>query len=120
MKIARIYDDNGQSRFADINIPLNPREPPSRVSGLRMSAPFAAGECLFASFPPCVDQHAAPRRQLVVILSGESEIETSDGNTRRFRQGDVLLADDTTGEGHITRFLTDVTALFIPVASIPE
>jgi hypothetical protein len=27
--------------------------------------------------------------------------------------------NDTTGSGHITRFLTDVTVLFVPVASIP-
>ncbi len=50
MKIARIYDDNGQSRFTDIDISLDP-----------------------------------PRRQLVVMLSGEAEVETSDGETRRFR-----------------------------------
>jgi hypothetical protein len=66
-----------------------------------------------------MDQHTAPRRQLVITLSGEVEIETSDGNTRRFRQGDVLLADDTTGVGHISRCLTDVTILCVPVASIP-
>ncbi len=119
MKIARLYDDNGQSRFTEIDISLHPLEPTAGVSGFQKSAPFAGGECLFLSFPQCVHQHAAPQRQLVVILSGEAEIETSDGNTRRFRQGDVFLADDTTGEGHISRFLTDVTILCVPVASIP-
>ena len=122
MKIARIYDDNGQSRFTDIDISLNLMAPRRGVSGLRMSAPFAGGECLFRSFPQgSLDRHTAPQRQLVIILSGEGEIETGDGNTRRFRQGDVFLADDTTGEGHIARILTDVmTILVVPVASIPE
>ena len=34
MKIARIYDNNGQSRFTDIDISLNEREPGAGVSGL--------------------------------------------------------------------------------------
>ena len=116
MKITRIYDDNGQSRFTDIDISLNPIEPMLGVSGFRMSAPFAAGECIIISSPPCVmEQHAAPRRQMAIILSGEAEIETSDGNTRCFRPGDMFLADDTTGSGHITHCLTDLTTLFVPV-----
>jgi hypothetical protein len=120
VKIARIYDDNGQSRFAEIDIPLNPREPIGGVSGLRASASFAAGQCHITFAPRSVmEPHVAPRRQLVVVLSGEVEVETGDGNTRRFRPGEMMLADDTTGSGHITRFLTDVTVLFVPVASIP-
>lgn len=117
MKITRIYDDNGQSRFADIEIPLNPSDSPaSRFA----SAPFDAEQCFFFSAPPHVrPQRNAQRRQLVVVLSGEQEVETSDGEKRRFRPGDVVLADDTTGSGHITRALTEVTILFVPVADIP-
>ena len=114
MKIARIYDDNGQSRFTDIDISLDP------LDGFRASTPFAAEQCCFFSSPPRQHRHAAPRRQLVVMLSGEVEVETSDGDKRRFRPGDIVLADDTTGSGHITRFLAEVTALFVPVADIPE
>ena len=120
MKIARIYDDNGQSRFGDIDISLNATEPIAGVSGFRVSAPFVAGECHFRSFPPCVSQqHAAPKRVLIIILAGEAEIETGDGDTRRFRPGDMFLSDDTTGSGHITRCLTDLTVLYVPAANIP-
>ena len=49
------------------------------------------------------DYHCAPRRQFVIHLKGSVEIETGDGTKRRFGVGDVLLADDTTGEGHISR-----------------
>lgn len=31
------------------------------------------------------------------------EIETGDGTKRIFHEGDILLAEDTTGQGHITR-----------------
>jgi uncharacterized cupin superfamily protein len=47
----------------------------------------------------------------VIVLSGEMEIETSAGDIRRFRPGDILLADDMTGSGHFLRCLTDVTTL---------
>jgi quercetin dioxygenase-like cupin family protein len=49
------------------------------------------------------EYHTAPRRQLVVQLSGVGELECGDGSTRQLRPGDLLLADDTTGEGHRSR-----------------
>jgi len=49
------------------------------------------------------DFHTAPRRQYVVNLEGEVEIEVGDGTKRILRSGDVLLAEDTTGQGHISR-----------------
>jgi quercetin dioxygenase-like cupin family protein len=41
--------------------------------------------------------HVAPRRQYVINLSGQSEIEIGDGTKRRFGPGDIFLADDTPG-----------------------
>jgi len=115
MKIAHIYDDNGQSRFRNIDISLNPMEPWFPSLGT-----FSAEQCIFFSSPQCVQElHVAPRRQLGIILSGEMEIEISGGDTRRFRPGDIFLADDTTGSGHITRVLTYLTGLYVPVANIP-
>jgi hypothetical protein len=49
------------------------------------------------------DWHNAPRRQYVVMLDGEVEIEIGDGTKRIFGTGDILLAEDTTGQGHISR-----------------
>ena len=64
---AHLYDDNGQSRFTDIDISLNPTEPFEGVSGLRASAPFSAEQCFFFSCPLCVmEQHVAPRRGVFV------------------------------------------------------
>jgi hypothetical protein len=36
-------------------------------------------------------------------LTGEVEFETSDGDIRRLPPGSVVLAEDTTGKGHISR-----------------
>jgi uncharacterized cupin superfamily protein len=39
----------------------------------------------------------------VVNLEGEVEIELGDGTKRILRSGDIVLAEDTTGQGHISR-----------------
>ena len=49
------------------------------------------------------DFHNAPRRQYVVMMSGQLEIEIGDGTKRVLDPGDVLVAEDLTGKGHITR-----------------
>jgi quercetin dioxygenase-like cupin family protein len=46
--------------------------------------------------------HNAPRRQLVVFLTGWVRIEVSDGEVRTLPAGSVVLADDLTGPGHVT------------------
>ncbi len=50
------------------------------------------------------DLHTAPERQLAVSLNGWVEYEVTDGDVRRFNPGEVVLVEDTTGRGHITRF----------------
>jgi hypothetical protein len=52
----------------------------------------------------------------VVVLRGVIEVEVADGTSRRFGPGDLVLATDTTGRGHITRVVGDqrVEALSIP------
>jgi hypothetical protein len=59
--------------------------------------------------------HCAPRRQYVVNLTGSVEIEVGDGTKRIFGPGTVLLAEDTTGQGHISRSVNGEsrTCLFI-------
>jgi len=49
------------------------------------------------------DRHPAPRRQFVIILSGQLEIGCGDGSTQVFGPGDARLVEDTTGKGHTTR-----------------
>ena len=64
----------------------------------------------------CLDFHTAPRRQFVVMLSGLGELECGDGSRRRFGAGDILLADDTMGQGHITREIQGPRrGIFIPL-----
>ena len=43
------------------------------------------------------------RRQYLFVLAGQMEVSVKDGTTRVFNPGDVLLAEDMTGQGHLTR-----------------
>ena len=67
--------------------------------------------------PNKVDWHHAPQPQFAINLTGELQVEVSDGQTRRIGPGDLVFLDDTQGKGHITRLLTPVTALFIHPAA---
>ena len=48
------------------------------------------------------DWHPAPRRQFVIILTGQLEIGLGDGSKHVFGPGDARLVEDTTGKGHTT------------------
>ena len=47
----------------------------------------------------------------MIFLSGETEIEVSDGEKRKFVPGDVLLLEDTKGHGHYTHCRSVVVAI---------
>ncbi len=49
--------------------------------------------------------HPAPKRQAFFCLSGRMEIKVSDGETRAFSAGDMIVADDTSGMGHETKVI---------------
>jgi hypothetical protein len=100
-KVTSVYSDtNGESHFKDIEIPLTDS---GSVGGL--SEPFPAKSLIFREVSPSYDWdfHCAPQRQYIVLLDGEIEIETSSGEKRVFRQGEILLMEDTTGKGHKTK-----------------
>lgn len=113
MQITRVYTgSDGQSHFETIEISLQE----SRYGAL--SELFEAEGVIFRETPAGgeLDFHNAPRRQFVVTLSGEVEIECGDGSKRRLGPGEILLADDTSGQGHITREIqAPRRSLFIPL-----
>lgn len=85
-----------------------------------LSDPIAAKSVIFRRNEPGYDYdwHCAPQRQLIVMLDGEIEIEVTSGETRRFKGGDVILVEDTTGTGHRSRSVIAGPrhSLFIPLA----
>lgn len=109
--IVRIYTgDDGQTHFEDLDMPAG------EVQNVAIQA---GADLVFRRFPADYysDWHTAPRRQYIIILSGFMEIGIGDGTTRRFGSGDVVLADDLTGQGHTTRSVGEPrVSATIPVA----
>ncbi|HLY81649.1 MAG TPA: hypothetical protein VKQ71_01630 [Acidimicrobiales bacterium] len=100
MKVTRVFaGEDGRSHFEELDVPLHDRG----FGQLSEVVPITG--VIFRSTPAegVLDFHTAPRRQFVVTLSGGVEVECGDGSVRRFGPGDVMLADDTTGQGHISR-----------------
>jgi hypothetical protein len=113
MKVIRVYTgDDGQSHFEDLDIPQLPTAHGS------LSELVPANGVIFRTTPEgtYLDFHPAPRRQFVVTLTGGVEVETGDGSKRLFGPGDVLLADDTSGQGHTSREIDGPrNSLFLPL-----
>lgn len=113
MKITRIYTGaDGESHFEEMEHPVK------LVNGIEATPMEAATGVYFRRAPAghVQDWHPAPRRQYIMTLSGQSEIELGDGTVRRFGPGDILLAEDTTGRGHITRVVGTGPRLYVTIA----
>jgi len=101
MTVVRIYTGpDNRSHFEDVQIPLKSTGKVGFISDLIRATGVVFRE---TGGDYNYDFHTAPRRQYVVNLEGEVEIEVGDGTKRILRSGDVLLAEDTTGQGHISR-----------------
>jgi hypothetical protein len=106
MKIIRfLATDSGGSRFQEIDIPIEHGRKDAEGNILRLSNAYTSPNVCFVELPDGMVQnwHNAPARQIVVVLSGELEVGTTDGQTHRWRAGEVFLASDVTGKGHTTR-----------------
>jgi quercetin dioxygenase-like cupin family protein len=103
MIVTRIYAaPDGKARIERREVPMTPD-----ASGRATSPDFAALRLFFRDTPPAHvhQKHRAPQRQFIFVTSGVGEIELGDGTRHRFAPGDVLFAEDTTGDGHVTRTL---------------
>lgn len=101
MIITRLFnDEKGESHFTDIEVELFD----SGNIG-KLSEKFPVNEIIFRETSGYYnyDFHNAPQRQFIILLEGEIQIETSLGEVRNFKAGEVLLVEDTEGKGHKTK-----------------
>jgi hypothetical protein len=117
MKITRfIPTEAGGSEFVDVDIPIDNRAPDAFGHVIQRSGAYPAQSTMLSEMPEGMNQdwHPASRRQFVVVLSGTIEVETSDGQKRRWSAGEFFLADDAGSRGHRTRTIGGpVRALFV-------
>lgn len=104
--ITRIFsDDHGDSHFGTMSIPLKKK---GEIGFLSENLP--ATGVIFRAVDPSYDYdfHTAPQKQFIILLDGSIEIETSLGEKRIFKAGDILLVEDVEGKGHKTRNLENI------------
>ena len=108
MSIFRVFTGNdGESHFEDVT----PDEF-AIIANNRGSGDISLGQRPADYFS---DYLNAPRHQYVVTLSGYAVLEVADGSKRQMGPGDVLVAEDLTGHGHILRHLGNEPRIFISV-----
>jgi len=121
VRYTRIFNDaTGTSHFEDLDIALARVEYAPPALPIDLSAPFAVSRALLSSFPAgwFGDWHPTPCRQLYFNLSGRFEVVVSDGQSRTFGPGDIVLIEDVEPPGHTTRTIGDVpsTGVFVHLA----
>ena len=113
MKITRIYTgDDNQSHFEELEVPMLPAAYGNDSDSMPVKELIFRETSGAASF----GFHTTARRQFMVTLSGIGEVECRDGTRHHFGPGDILLAEDTTGQGHMSRDIQGPRCrIFIPL-----
>ena len=108
---------DGESHFEDITVELALADFAPATPPMGMSQSTPATESAFISGPTgwTCDWHVSSARHLFVVLSGECELQASDGTVRRFSSPDVLLAEDMNGKGHRSRVISPEDSLALVV-----
>ena len=118
-RYTRLYaDEGGESRFEELEMELAPVDFAPPAAPLNIALFLTTTQSLWVGAPagwPGEAPHPSPQRQVFVTTQGEYEITASDGTVRRFREGAVLLLEDTWGKGHSTRIVGNDEALVFAV-----
>ena len=115
MRIHHLYSDaSGESHFEDVEV-----EWVEETRGSKLSRRLPATGIIFRQVPPAydLDWHPAPRRQYIINLDGGVKITASDGESRVIGAGEVLLVEDTSGKGHLSKSVGGKMrrSIFVPI-----
>lgn len=119
VSVTRLYTGaDGQTHAEEItDVKLIPD---AARSGLEASDVIKVTGLQFARTSPgwVRNWHVAERHQYIVTLTGRGEIELAGGRKISLEPGSVILAEDSTGKGHISRTIgtEDRIALNIELA----
>ena len=113
MQVTRLFTNTlGESAFEDLTIGLErvavETFPGQKAEQFADLTPPAAMRINETDPGHQYDWHNAPKKQWVITLQGEIEVQLRNGLTRRFGAGDMLLAEDLSGTGHATKVVSKV------------
>lgn len=115
MRIHNLYTDaKGESHFRDIEV-----EWAEETNAGKLSKRLPATGIIFRQVQPTydLDWHPAPRRQYIINLDAGVQITASDGEARVIGAGEVILVEDTTGKGHLSKAVDGKLrhCIFVPI-----
>jgi hypothetical protein len=115
MRVHNLYvDDKGETHFRDIEIEWAEEGPAGKLSKR-----LPATGIIFREVQPTydLDWHPAPRRQYIINLDAGVQITASDGEARIIKAGEVILVEDTSGKGHLSKAVESKirNCIFVPV-----
>lgn len=99
---------DGQSHFSDEALALTADTTGRMSTGLQRAVGWMYAESPQERF---VDWHTSGPGGVSVILDGSMDVEIGNGETRRLVAGDVLIALDTSGQGHRSRMAANTRGL---------
>ena len=115
MRVHNLYvDAQGETHFRDIEIEWAEEGPAGKLSKR-----LPATGIIFREVQPTydLDWHPAPRRQYIINLDAGVQITASDGEARIIKAGEVILVEDTSGKGHLSKAVEGKirNCIFVPV-----
>src|SRR5262245_13339633 len=115
MRIHNLYEDaDGISHFRDIEI-----EWVEERHFSKLSARLPATGIIFRETSGAydLDWHPAPRRQYIINLDAGVQITASDGESRIIGPGEVVLVEDVSGKGHLSKSVGGKMrrSIFVPI-----
>ena len=115
MHLHHLYEDEqGESHWRDIEVEWSGMTP---VTSATSREP--ATSILFREYTETFDTgwHPAPRRQYVIVLDGDAELTTSDGEARIIKAGEVFFIEDVKGKGHLSKSVENKMrhSIFVPI-----
>jgi len=115
VRIHNLYvDAKGETHFRDIEIEWVEQKEFSKYSKRLPATGIIFRE---TSGDYDLDWHPAPRRQYIVNLDGGVQITASDGESRVIKAGEVILVEDITGKGHLSKSVGGKMrrSIFVPI-----
>jgi hypothetical protein len=115
MRIHNLYvDAQGETHFRDIEVEWIEENRAGKLSR-RLPATGIIFRQTGGDYD--LDWHPAPRRQYIINLDDGVQITASDGESRVIGAGEVVLVEDVTGKGHLSRAVNAQMrhSIFVPI-----
>jgi quercetin dioxygenase-like cupin family protein len=116
--VTRLYTGaDGQTHAEEMDIKFVPRAGGDKYEQAE-TVKTTSAQVVRAAPGYVQDWHTAPRRQYVITISGRGEVEIAGGKKIPMAAGRILLVEDVTGKGHLTRTIgnQDRVSIIVPLA----